>query len=271
MAAFRASVVQLSAGPDKTTNLARALRWIDRAHAAGAKLVVLPENFLFRGTDREFKDVPETLAGPSCAALSERAKLRNLHVLAGSFAEKIPGSSKTYNTSCLIGPRGQMLAVYRKIHLFDVDLPGKKIRESDRCAKGKKPVLGRMRIGGRELRCGLSICYDLRFPELYRQYARQGADLMFVPSNFTRQTGQDHWEPLVRARAIENQCFVLAPGQSGVGSQGVLTHGNSLIVDPWGRILTKASGSGEALLTARLDMAELVHVRRILPALSEAF
>lgn len=270
MAAPLVSVVQLSAGPDKKSNLAKALRWIDRAHEAGARITALPENFLFRGTDREFKNVPEALAGPSLSALSERAKRLKMHVLAGSFAEKIPGSQKTYNTSCLIDPRGRIRAVYRKMHLFDVDLPGKKIRESDRCVRGKTPVLGRMRLGDRDVRCGLSICYDLRFPELYRQYARQGAQVLWVPSNFTRQTGQDHWEPLLRARAIENQCFVLAPGQSGMGSQGVLSHGNSMILDPWGRILAKAPGSGETLLTARLNWAELDRVRRILPSLTEA-
>jgi predicted amidohydrolase len=191
---------------------------------------------------------------------------RRVYVLAGSVAESVPGSKKTYNTSCLIDPQGRIQAAYRKMHLFDVDLPGKKIRESDRCLRGKKPVVGR--IGGAGgMRCGLSICYDLRFPELYREYALLGAQILFVPSNFTRQTGQDHWEPLLRARAIENQCFVLAPGQSGVGSQGVLSHGTSMILDPWGRVLAKAPGSGETILFARLQPTQLTLIRRRLPVL----
>jgi predicted amidohydrolase len=118
------------------------------------------------------------------------------------------------------------------------------------------------------VRCGLSVCYDLRFAELYREYAQLGAKVLFVPSNFTRQTGRDHWEPLLRARAIENQCFVLAPGQSGMGSQGVLSHGNSMILDAWGRVLAKASGAGAAVITADLDFDDLDRVRRNLPVLN---
>lgn len=265
---LRAAVVQLSAGSDKSSNLAVALKLVGRAADAGAAFVALPENFLFRGTDREFKTIPEPLGGPSLSALAALAGRRRIHLLAGSIAETVPGSRKTYNTSCLIGPTGRIVAAYRKMHLFDVDLPGKRIRESDRCLRGKKPVLGR--VGRQGVPCGLSICYDLRFPELYREYALRGARILTVPSNFTRQTGQDHWEPLLRARAIENQCFVLAPAQSGMGAQGVLSHGHSLILDPWGRTLAQAGGTGQAVLCADLDLAGLARIRRRLPSLREA-
>ncbi len=270
MASLRAAVIQLSAGPDKKSNLEQALKLVDRAAAGKAKLVALPENFLFRGPDRAFKQIPETLDGPSLTALAALARRRRIHLVAGSIAESVPGTAKTYNTSCLIGPSGRIEAIYRKMHLFDVDLPGKKIRESDRCLRGKKPVMGRVGKGASEVRCGLSICYDLRFPELYRSYALQGARILLVPSNFTRQTGQDHWEPLLRARAIENQCFVLAPGQSGMGSQGVLSHGHSLILDPWGKPLAKAPGSGTMIIFATLNLAEQTQIRRRLPSLREA-
>ncbi len=216
-----------------------------------------------------------------CAAAAEK----KIYLLAGRIAELVAGSRKTYNTSCLIAPSGRIQSVYRKIHLFDVDLPSAgraaaakiRVRESDRCLRGKKPVLGLLSLPARSrgrgalaLRCGLSICYDLRFPELYREYALLGAKVLFVPSNFTRRTGRDHWEPLLRARAIENQCFVIAPGQSGPGSQGVMSHGTSLILGPWGETLAKASGSGETVIRADLDLAHLDRVRRTLPSLAEA-
>lgn len=211
------------------------------------------------------------------SAMSAAAKQHGIFLLAGSFAETVKASRKMFNTSCLFGPTGKLLGAYRKIHLFDVDLPprragsrAKKIRESDFFLRGTKPVLAEASIAKTGIRCGLSICYDLRFPELYRGYACRGAEVLLVPSNFTRQTGQDHWEPLLRARAIENQCFVIAPGQSGVGSQGVLSHGTSLILDPWGRILAKGPASGEAVLHANLDFKLLDSIRKTLPSLKEA-
>ena len=218
-------------------------------------------------------------------ALCAAAVRHGIYLLAGSIAELVPGSRKTYNTSCLIAPSGRIESVYRKIHLFDVDLPSAgrsagskvRVRESDKCLRGKKPVLGLLTLPDRgrgrktpALRCGLSICYDLRFPELYREYALLGAKVLFVPSNFTRRTGRDHWEPLLRARAIENQCFVIAPGQSGLGSQGVLSHGTSLILGPWGETLAKAPGSGETVIQADLDLDHLDRIRRTLPSLASA-
>ncbi len=257
------ALVQLDAGEDVTVNVARAEALARDAIAGGARLVVLPEMFHFRSTGQPARLPGETIPGPSTRGLQKIAANAGAAILAGSVCERVGDDFRVYNTSVLIAPDGGIAATYRKIHLFDVEIDGTAIRESDWYHAGDTTacadVLGH--------RLGLSICYDLRFPELYRRHADAGADLLAVPASFTATSGAAHWESLLRARAIENQAFVLAPNQTGSGSGGVKTYGNSLIVDPWGMILARGSDDGTEIITATLDFDRLTEVRRRLPAL----
>jgi predicted amidohydrolase len=187
-----------------------------------------------------------------------------IHLLAGSIHERVSGENRSYNTSVLIGPNGARIAIYRKIHLFDVDIPGRvTVRESDAMLPGSEPVCAESVLG----KIGLTICYDIRFPELYRELAFAGALLMTVPSAFTFPTGEAHWEILMRSRAVENQVYVVAPAQFGPNVYGFNDYGNSMIVDPWGRVLARASDH-EDVIVAPIDFDYLETVRRNLPALS---
>jgi len=187
-----------------------------------------------------------------------------VRILGGSFPEAVPGEARVHNTSVLIAPDGSVEAVYRKIHLFDVDLgPEARFVESSRVAPGREVVVAQTSIGA----IGLSVCYDVRFPELYRAMAERGASWIAVPSAFTPQTGKDHWEVLLRARAIENQAFVLAPAQCGRHAPDRASHGRSLVVDPWGLVMAQA-GDRPCVITADCDLEELAAIRRRLPALS---
>jgi predicted amidohydrolase len=260
-----AAAVQMSSGPDKGRNLEVAERLIRAAAARGADVVVLPEVFNWRGRRSDQEAAAEDLAGTSLTAMARLAREMGLMLLAGSITERIPGQSKAYNTSVLLGPEGGVLAVYRKIHLFDVELTGRvSTRESDVKVAGSEVVCAW--AGGATF--GLSVCYDLRFPELYRQLALRGATVITIPSAFTQPTGEAHWEVLVRARAIENQVFVIAPGQFGPNVHGFSDYGNSMIVDPWGRVLARAGGNAEEVIAATLDFEELARVRRELPCLA---
>jgi nitrilase len=194
--------------------------------------------------------------------MAETAKARHAYLLAGSLLER--AGEKVYNTSVLFDRSGAVAATYRKIHLFEARLEdGTRIREAEAYDPGREPVAAD--IEGWQ--AGLAICYDLRFPELFRTYAAQGAHLLFVPSNFTQRTGKDHWEVLVRARAIENQCFVVAPNQCGVNpATGVRSHGHSMIVGPWGEVLAAAADE-ESVILAKLDPADLAATRNRVPAL----
>ena len=260
-----AAVVQMTSGSDLEHNLASAAEWIAAAAARGADLVALPEMFpLIReegaaGTNPHAQDVPD---GPVLRFLSEQAAAHEIVLAGGSFPERIPGDERVFNTSAVFGPTGELLALYRKIHLFDVDLPGATLRESARVAPGSELAVAK--TAGCTL--GLSICYDVRFPELYRQLAERGAQVLLVPSAFTVPTGRDHWEVLLRARAIENQCFVIASAQYGEHNASRRSYGHSLIADPWGTVLcTVADGEGIAL--AELDFTRQNDIRRRLPAL----
>jgi deaminated glutathione amidase len=259
-----AAAAQMSSGPDKERNLAVAERLIREAAAHKAELVVLPEVFNWRGRRAEQPQAAEDLDGPSMRRMTKLARELRLLIVAGSITERIPGEAKAYNTSVLLGSDGAVLGIYRKIHLFDVELKGRvSARESD------------AKMAGSEVAClptptaniGLSVCYDLRFPELYRQLAERGATVVAIPSAFTYPTGEAHWEVLLRARAIENQVFVIAPGQFGPNVHGFSDYGNSMIVDPWGRVLARASDNGEQVIIAALDFDELAKVRRELPCL----
>lgn len=260
---FLAAVVQMNASASKEENLARVAAWTAEAAAAGARLVALPEVFFWRGPQAEEAANAEGLDGPTARALSALALRHDLHILGGSFLERIPGDPRPANTSILFGPGGERLGVYRKIHLFDVELDGAPpIAESRSRAPGGRAVIAKTALGI----FGLSVCYDLRFPELYRALALAGAGILTVPSAFTAQTGKDHWEPLLRARAIENGAYVVAPDQIGPSPLGVRSHGRSMIVDPWGTVLAQA-GDAEGWVLARIDPARIDEARMRIPAL----
>jgi predicted amidohydrolase len=258
---MRVAAVQMNSNGDKAANLAAAERLVRAAAADGAELVALPEKWNLLAAGEELLAGAEPLDGPSLGAARGWARELGVHVLAGSVAEAT--GERAFNTSVLIGPEGEDLAAYRKVHLFDVDAGGVSYRESAHEQPGGELALAA--VG--ELVLGLSVCYDLRFPELYRILALRGADLLAVPSAFTSATGRDHWEVLLRARAIEDQAFVLAPNQVGTAPPHFDSWGHSAIVDPWGRLLAVA-GEGECVVAADLDPAERERVRESLPALA---
>lgn len=258
-----AAVVQLCSTEDVARNLAQAEALCRYAAKRGATLISLPEVFAFL-SEREAKPPAESLDAPGPILSFGEALARELsvHLLFGSVHEQAP-DGRVYNTSVLFGPRGERLASYRKIHLFDVVVGEKTYQESLRVAPGEAPALAETPFG----KLGLSICYDLRFPELYRALSHQGARILTVPAAFTLMTGKDHWEVLLRARAIENQCFVLAPAQTGKHGTWRQSYGNSMIIDPWGAVLCRAP-EGEGVALAELDFDAQDRVRRDLPALT---
>jgi predicted amidohydrolase len=261
-----AAVIQLSSQDDVSKNLARATRLIAEAARAGAQLVALPENFAYVGDEEGKLSIAERVdgKGPILAALAAAARESSVHVIAGGMPELSEDRQKPYNTSVLLDPHGAPVAAYRKVHLFDVDLPdGTLLRESDATTPGHDAVVARVR----DVPLGMTVCYDLRFPELFRALERRGARIITVPSAFTLTTGKDHWHVLLRARAIENQVFVLAPAQHGKHPRGRQTYGKSLIVDPWGDVLAQC-GEGEGFAVARLDFAYQDRVRAALPCLA---
>jgi len=264
----RVAAVQLNSNGDRARNLAAAERLVRAAAADGAELVALPEKWNLLATGEEMAAGAEPLDGPSLAARSWARELA-IHLLAGSISERSAGEDdggspgRAFNTSVLIGPDGADLAAYRKIHMFDVEAGGVVYRESDHERAGEEIVSAPLG----ELELGLTVCYDLRFPELYRILAVRGARLIAVPSAFTAATGRDHWQVLLRARAIENQVFVLAPNQVGEAPPHYSSHGRSAIVDPWGVVLATAP-DGECFVAAELDLAAQERVRAQLPALA---
>lgn len=258
------AAAQMTSGPDKQKNLDTAVRLIRKAAQLGAKLVGLPENFSFMGADADRAANTEPLEGPTLSLMASLAREFSITLLAGSILEAGAPGGRWYNTSTLFGPDGQRLATYRKIHLFDVDInDGATYRESDAIAPGTEVVAADTPLG----RLGMSVCYDLRFPELYRKLSADGATILTVPAAFTLMTGKDHWEVLLRARAIENQCYVLAPAQFGRHSEKRVTYGHALVVDPWGLVIGRAS-EGEGLALGELDPEVLKKVRQAVPCLS---
>ncbi len=253
----------MRASGEKAANIAEAERWIREAAAQGARVVALPEVFVWRGGRKEERLAAETIPGPTSEWLAVLARELSIYLLGGSILEQVPGGDKAYNTSLLFSPEGRVLAKYRKIHLFDVDLKeGVSIKESDTRARGDAVVVAETDLCA----MGLSICYDLRFPELYRKMAARGAQLIFVPSAFTAYTGKAHWEPLLRARAIENQAYIVAPAQFGKHTNSFETYGHSMIVDPWGKILAELPHEPGFIL-AEVDLDYLLRVRTELPCL----
>ena len=261
--ALIAAVCQMRSTSDGTGNLRQAEELVRAAAAAGATFVATPENTNYLGPHAEKVRLAETLDGPCCALFSRLAAELSITLLLGSFNEKSSNKGLCFNSSVLFGPSGARLAVYRKIHLFDVDVPdGVSFRESATVAPGSEVVAADAPFG----RVGMSICYDLRFGELYRALVARGASILTVPSAFTATTGKAHWEILLRARAIESQAFVVAPGQHGAHDDGGLREswGHSLIVDPWGRVLAEAA-DGVGIAVAELDLSEVQRVRAAIP------
>jgi deaminated glutathione amidase len=267
---FVAAVVQLTSTSDEEANWDSVRGLVERAAAHGARLVATPENTNYLGPHDEKVRRAEPLDGRTAGRFAELARRLGIHLLLGSFNEASDEPARCHNTSLLFGPDGGLVAAYRKLHLFDVDIPGGvRFAESATCKPGATTpgqddglVVASTELG----RIGLTICYDLRFAELYRRLADLGADLLMAPSAFTLATGKDHWEPLLRARAIENQCYVLAPAQSGVHDDGGLreSYGHAMIVDPWGLPLAVAAdGPGFAL--AEIDLDRVDRVRRAIP------
>jgi deaminated glutathione amidase len=259
---LRAAVVQLNSNGEKDRNLEAAERLVRAAAGEGAGLVALPEKWNLLAAGEQLAVGAEPLDGPTLTAARSWARELGVHLLAGSVAETGPGE-RSFNTSVLIGPEGEDLAVYRKIHMFDVEVGGVSYRESEHEEPGEEIVVAPLD----EASVGLSVCYDLRFPELYRILAVRGARILAVPSAFTLATGRDHWEPLLRARAIENQAFVLAPNQVGEAPPHFSSYGRSTIVDPWGVVLATAPDR-ECFVTAELDLAVQDRVRASLPSLA---
>jgi predicted amidohydrolase len=263
MQPFLAAAVQLRAGSDKNANLARAEELVAQAASRGAVLIILPEVFSWRGAEADEVSGAESIPVPTSAACASWARRHRVHLLAGSLLEGIEGEPRTYNTSLLFSPAGEVLARYRKAHLFDVEIPGQvSVRESDSRLRGSEIVTAATDLGT----IGLTVCYDLRFPELFRGLTLAGATLVTVPSAFTFPTGAAHWEPLLRARAIENQIYVIAANQFGRTPRGTLDFGHSMIVDPWGTVLARAA-EGEGVVLAEIDPAYQQLVRRQLPCL----
>jgi predicted amidohydrolase len=260
----RAAAVQLTATADKAVNLATADRLVRAAAKDGASLVVLPEKWSVYGPPEDLRAGAEALDGPALTWARAIARELKIDLVAGSIAERVPGRDRGSNTSVHVGPDGRDRATYRKLHMFDVQVGGRDYRESDTEAPGDEIVLSAL---ADDTGLGLTVCYDLRFPELYRRLAVDGAKVIAVPSAFTEPTTRDHWEVLVRARAIENQCFVVAANQVGRHAPGLRTGGRSMIVDPWGLVLAQAPDT-QTHVIADLDLARLERIRAELPSLA---
>ncbi|MEA3284743.1 MAG: carbon-nitrogen hydrolase family protein [Synergistota bacterium] len=263
MRRYTVAAAQMDSGPEKEINLIHMEGMIEEAGKRGASLIVFPEtSTLLPSSGIEKEEGAEPVPGPSTDRLSKAAREAGIWVHSGSLLERIEGNEKCYNTSVLISPKGEVTAKYRKIHLFDVNVhDGPSVRESASYASGNEIVMAETPLGN----IGMSICYDLRFPELYRILAMRGAQVLVVPACFTSDTGKEHWEPLLRARAIENLCYVVAPGQVG-SKPRYRAHGKSMVVDPWGTV-TACRASGEGLVLAEVDLDRLESLRHSVPCL----
>jgi deaminated glutathione amidase len=261
---LRTAVVQLNSRDNPAENLAAVERFLDRAADMGAQFVALPEYWTYLGPYEGFEEAAQTIPGPASELLQEKARKHKMMVHGGSIVEQHPElKGKFYNTSVLINRDGEIVAKYRKIHLFDVRLTnGEKHYESERIVPGTEIVTAE--IDG--ITFGLSICYDLRFPELYRLLALRGAQVLMVPASFTLHTGRDHWEVLLRARAIENLCYVVAPAHVGSYPPNKQCFGRSMIVDPWGLVLAQAQDEPMVIMT-EINLAKIDQARAQIPCL----
>jgi predicted amidohydrolase len=261
---MRAAAIQLNSTADPAENLAVADRLTRAAAADGANLIVLPEKWTAMGTDEQLRAAAQTLDGPAVQWARATARELGVELVAGSIVERVAGREKLANTCVHVDPSGELRAVYRKVHMFDVQVAGRSYRESDLEDAGEEIVESTTTD---DVGLGLSICYDVRFPELYRILALRGALVFPLPAAFTLATTRDHWETLVRARAIENQAFVVAANQIGEHPGGARSGGRSMIVDPWGIVLAQAP-DGVGQIVAELDLDRQREVRETLPALA---
>jgi deaminated glutathione amidase len=259
-----AAAVQLTSTADRERNLETADRLTRAAAAAGASLVLLPEKWSVLGTPEQTAAGAEPFDGPALTWARAIARELGIDLVAGSIAERVEGQEKGSNTSVHIGPDGEVRATYRKMHMFDVEVGGRTYRESDHEQPGDEIVLTSTADGAE---IGMTVCYDLRFPELFRILAVRGARVLTVPSAFTLAATREHWEVLLRARAIEDQCFVVAANQIGEHAPGIRSGGRSMIVDPWGVVLAQAPDT-ETFITAELDFERLEEIRRSVPSLA---
>jgi predicted amidohydrolase len=252
------AAVQLSSGTDVKGNVDVAIGLINQAADAGATYVQLPEYFNYLGLAKGQPSVAESIPGPTIDTMAELAKKRQVVIHVGSLLEKSPEKTKCFNTSVLIDRDGSIKAIYRKIHLFDIDVPGAQTqKESNAIAAGRGMVVAN--LGDFEL--GMTICFDLRFPELYRELSLNGATVLAVPAAFNATTGAAHWEILLRARAIENHAFVVAAAQVGVTAEGIATYGHSLIIGPWGDVLAESTKDAPDMIVATIDLAQVAQRR----------
>jgi len=264
---LRVAAVQLSSQDVVAENLERVAALVARAAKAGAELVVLPENFAYMGSDAGKRQAAEPLSAPDAPiqrAIRALARRQGVTIVAGGFPEKSDDADRPFNTSLVIDTQGEIVAAYRKIHLFDVDLGSAgQIRESTSTTAGTETIVTSLKGFG----VGLSICYDLRFPELYRALVDRGAEILTVPAAFTLHTGKDHWHPLLKARAIESQCYVVAAAQWGRHPEGRMTYGHALVADPWGTVIADAS-DGPGLAIGAVQRTFLNDVRAKIPCLT---
>jgi deaminated glutathione amidase len=263
-AGLNVAIIQMNTQDDKHANIAAALDLIDRAAATGARLIALPEVWPYLGPDDVSRDQAETIPGPITELLAQRARRHGIYIHGGSIYETRPGDPGMYNTTVVIDPTGEIIARYSKIHMYDVVLDGvAKYQESATVTPGNEIAI--TEIDG--VQVGLTICYDLRFPELFRILALKGAQAIMLPAAFTLMTGKDHWEPLIRARAIENELYMIAPAQWGTHPPGNWCYGRSMVVDPWGTVVTTAS-DGVGVAYATVDPSRVETVRRQIPSLA---
>ena len=261
---LRAAVVQLRPTADATAALVPAAACIDDAAEAGAELVLLPEKWSCIGTPEELRAGAEPAdGGPALELVVAAARRHGIWIAAGSMAVREPHAERLRNRARLVSPDGEVVAAYDKLHMFDVEVAGEAYRESD----AEDPGEGATVAAAGDLRVGLSVCYDLRFPELYRLLAARGADVLTVPAAFTEATGRAHWRPLLRARAIENQCAVLAAGIVGDVEPGKPAWGHSMIIDAWGRVLAEVDGDGAGVAVADIDLDAQRAIRRRMPVM----
>ena len=264
VAGLNVAILQMNSKADKQENIVDALALIDRAATTGARLVALPEVWPYLGPEDANREHAETVPGPITDLLAERARRHGIYIHGGSIYETRPGDPGMYNTAVVIDPQGEIIARYSKIHMFDVVLDGgDEYRESSTVTPGDEIVV--TEIDG--IPVGLAICYDLRFPELFRILALKGAQAVILPAAFTLMTGKDHWETLIRARAIENEIYMVAPAQWGTYQPGKWCYGRSMVVDPWGTVVATAS-DGVGIAQATVDLNRVATVRRQIPSLA---